>query len=172
MKKEILFEERQRFKQWWLWFVLIGVNGIFIYGVVKQVFLGQQFGNNPMSDGWLMLSTQLSFLLTLFFFHIHLDTQIAKDGIYVRFFPFHLVSFKHYSWDKIEKVYVRKYNPIGEYGGWGIRIGLFGKGRAYNISGNDGIQIEFKNGKRLLIGTQKAEEARKAIENGEWRIEN
>jgi hypothetical protein len=55
------------------------------------------------------------------------------------------------------KCYVRKYNAIAEYGGWGWRLGLFGKGTAYNISGNEGLQLEFINGKKLLIGTQKLE---------------
>jgi hypothetical protein len=64
---------------------------------------------------------------------------------------------KKIAFDDIEKVYVRKYKPIMEYGGWGIRLGLFGKGWAINIAGNKGIQIEFKDSKKrkFLIGTQK-----------------
>jgi hypothetical protein len=39
-----------------------------------------------------------------------------------------------------------------EYGGWGIKYGKMGK--AYNVSGNRGVQLEFTDGKRLLIGSQ------------------
>ncbi|MBX2959059.1 MAG: hypothetical protein KF732_03800 [Flavobacteriales bacterium] len=55
-------------------------------------------------------------------------------------------------------MYVRQYSPLTEYGGWGIRLGLFGKGTAYNVSGNKGLQLEFTNNKKLLIGTNKPNE--------------
>jgi len=60
-------------------------------------------------------------------------------------------------WNEITQSYVRKYNPITEYGGWGLRWGL--KGKAYNMSGNKGIQLVLNGNIRLLIGTNKAEEA-------------
>ena len=53
------------------------------------------------------------------------------------------------------KSYVRQYSPIIEYGGWGLRFGIFGKGTAFNVSGNKGLQLEFINNKKLLIGTNK-----------------
>jgi hypothetical protein len=31
---------------------------------------------------------------------------------------------KHIQWQEIETAHVRNYNPIGEYGGWGIKGGL------------------------------------------------
>jgi len=91
------------------------------------------------------------------FINMRLETQIKKDGVYLKFFPFHL-SFRRYTWDKISKSFVRQYNPIGEYGGWGIRFGFFGKGKAYSVSGNKGLQVEFSDTKRVLIGTNKPDE--------------
>jgi hypothetical protein len=73
------------------------------------------------------------------------------------------LTFKKYSWDKIAKSFVRQYNPIIEYGGWGLRLGLFGKNRAYNISGKEGIQLVFHDHKKLLVGTNKPEEATNAL---------
>lgn len=156
MNEEILFKERQRFTQWWLWLILLGVNGLFLFGVFKQVINGQQFGNNPMSNAALLIATGLTIVLTLLFINFRLDTKIKKDGIYVRFFPFHL-KFKYYSWDKLTKSFVRQYSPLVEYGGWGIRFGLFGKGKAFNVSGDKGLQLEFTNRKKILIGTNKPE---------------
>jgi len=37
------------------------------------------------------------------------------------------------------------------------------KGKAYNVSGNRGVQLELLNGGRILIGSQKPEELVKAI---------
>ncbi len=157
MNNEILFEERQRFKQWWLWLILLGINGLFLFGVIKQVLGGQQFGSKPMSDTGLLIATGLTILLTLLFINFRLDTQIKKDGIYVRFFPFHK-KWKHYTWDSLTKSYIRQYSAIKEYGGWGLRIGLLGKGTAYNVSGDKGLQLEFTTNKKILIGTNRVDE--------------
>ncbi len=162
MINEILFNERQKFKQWWLWIILLTVNGLFVFGIFKQVISRQQFGDKPISDIGLLLIEGLILLLTILFINFRLDTHIKSDGIYLRFFTFHL-SFRHYTWDKISKSFIRQYNPIGEYGGWGLRYGLFGKGRAFNVSGNKGLQLEFTDDKRLLIGTNKPEELIEAL---------
>ncbi|MDH4091745.1 MAG: DUF6141 family protein [Cyclobacteriaceae bacterium] len=157
MDNEILFTERQRFSQWWLWIILIGINGLFLFGVFKQLVLGQQFGSKPMSNMGLLFAWGLTLLLTILFNTFRLDTQIRKDGIYVRFFPVHL-SFRHYAWDKIKKSFIRQYSPIGEYGGWGLRLGIFGSGRAFNVSGDKGLQLEFFDDRKLLIGTAKPDQ--------------
>lgn len=157
MDNEILFAEKQKFRQWWLWVILLAVNGLLLFGVFKQVIGGQQFGDNPMSNTGLLFTAGLTLLLTILFINFRLETQIRKEGIYVKFFPFHL-SFRQYTWNKISKSFVRKYNPISEYGGWGLRLGLFGKGRAFNVSGDKGLQLEFSDNKSLLIGTNKPDE--------------
>ena len=159
---EILFAESQRFKQWWVWLMLLGFNSLFLFGVYKQVLGGHQFGDKPMSNEGLLFATVFNILLTISFYLFRLKTQIKTDGIYVRFFPFHL-SFKHFSWENISKSFVRQYNPLGEYGGWGLRFGLFGKGKAYNVSGDQGLQLVFSDNKKLLIGTQKPEELEETL---------
>ncbi len=158
----ILFSEKQHFKQWWLWLILLSLNILFIYGVYKQVICGEQFGDNPGSNGMLISTCIFSIIISLFIAIIRLDTEVKQDGIYFRFFP---VQFKYrqLKWEELSKTYVRKYNAIAEYGGWGLRIGLFGKGRAYNISGNKGLQIETNDGKKILIGTKKPEELTSAL---------
>jgi hypothetical protein len=151
----ILFNETQRFKQWWIWLIVLVANGTNLF------FIYNQFVNNKISTSnnnlGLIIAGVSSILLTLLFFIIKLDTVIKDDGIYVRFFPVH-IKFKYMPWQNINKCYVRQYSPLKEYGGWGIRVGLFDKGKAYNISGNIGLQIEFKDNKKLLIGTNKPDE--------------
>ena len=156
----LLFSETQKFKQWWIWLLLIGINGTILYGIIQQLFLGQQFGNQPMSDIGLIITGVFMLLLSLLFFLFRLETHIKNDGIYVRFFTLHK-SFRFYSWDTISIFHVRQYSPISEYGGWGIHG--FGKNRAFNVSGNKGLQIEFKNGEKLLIGTDNFEELKRTI---------
>ena len=53
-------------------------------------------------------------------------------------------------------------------GGWGIR--LWTKyGTVYNTKGDKGLAIELQNGKKFLIGTQKATELSKIIEKVDRR---
>lgn len=157
MSNEVLFSEKQKFNQWWLWLILLSLNGLFLYGFFKQVINGEQFGDNPMSNTGLLFATCSIVLLSIFFLNISLQTVIKRDGVYVRFFPFHF-RFRYYAWDKLTKVYVRQYSALKEYGGWGIRYGPSDKGVAYNVSGDKGLQLELSAHDKLLIGTNKSDE--------------
>src|SRR3989337_227461 len=126
MKEEILFAEQQSFKQIWLWALMLPINGLVLFGFISQVFFGKTFGDKPGSDFELGIALMTVSLVTLFLFFLRLETQIKKDGVYYRFFPFHR-KYKKISWDRISKAYVRKYHPLAEYGGWGFRFG-FGSG--------------------------------------------
>ena len=151
------FSESQHFKQTWLWILLSGIDALFIYAASKQLFFGQSFGDKPMSNPQLIVVVSLLLLLTLFFMFLRLDTVIQDDGIYYRFLPFQW-TFQKIPWNRILKASVRQYKPVKEYGGWGFRIGLFGKGRALNVSGNKGLQLIYDNGKKFLLGTQRPQE--------------
>ncbi len=162
MGNDCIFYEKQRFNQFWLWFLFIGMIALFIYGSVSQILYNKPFGSHPVSDGRLLVITVLLLVCALLFRIFKLETQIKKDGIYMRFFPVHF-RFIKFEWEEISEAYIRKYNPVLEYGGWGFRLGLFRKGKAYNISGNRGLQLVMQNGKRILIGTLKPSELEKAI---------
>ncbi len=157
------YKETQRFKQIWIWLLLIAVAattiGIVGYGCYQQLYLGIQFGDNPTGDAALLFT----FILIVFFnaaiiamfAFAKLTTLIDEQGIHYRFFPFHF-KMRTIAWDQIDHYEVIQYKPLIDYGGWGIRYGR-GK-KAYNIRGNKGLQIYMKTGKNLLIGTQKEKE--------------
>jgi len=84
-----------------------------------------------------------------------LKTSATEKGLYYRYMPFQFKTHE-ISWDKVDSAYVREYRPVKEYGGWGFR-GSFKRGKAINLKGDVGVQLVFKDGKRLLIGTQKPE---------------
>lgn len=164
MTTEKLFTERQHFRQIWLWALIIALDGLFIYGFISQVFYGHIFGLRPMSDGQLTFATIAIILMTLLFVFMRLETEIRQDGIYYCFFPFQL-TMKKISWDRISKSFVRQYSPLWEYGGWGLRIGLFGSGWAFNVSGNKGLQLIYDNGRKFLLGTQHPQEIESVLKH-------
>jgi len=156
----LLFSEHQRFRQWWIWLIILAAATPVFYVVWQQMSGVLPEGGQPRSTTELLLSLLPAALMLLLLVTMRLDTQIREDGVYVRFFPFAL-KLKKYGWEDITKAYVRRYAPLKEYGGWGIRFGI--KGKALNVSGNMGLQLELNKGKNLLIGTRKPEEIERVL---------
>ena len=128
------------------------------------VFFTDILGHFEDDDSIGILITAITFLMiSLLFLLSRLETKIDKEGIYVRYLPI-LLKWRFYPWSDIEKAHIREYSPLMEYGGWGFRIGIMGQGNAYMISGKVGLQLEFKNGKKLLIGTKKRSELKEFID--------
>jgi hypothetical protein len=159
MDGTVLFEEVQRvskkpvgdfFKALVVLFlVALGFNLIWQKGTVNQLTMA-------LAAGFLIVA------LIAFFANMKMVTQIRADGIYVRYPPFE-PDFKGYLWTDIEEVYIREFDAVGEYGGWGIRVGFSGvkyggSGKAYIFSGNVGIQIVLSDHSRVLIGTARGDE--------------
>lgn len=159
--QQILFREKQNFRQIWLWVVLLGVASIFWAGFVSQVLLGNSFGNKPASDVQLVVLFLLIGLgFPLFFYRMTMTTVVQPGELQVRFWPFILrpERIPLHTLRNYERI---TYKPIRDYGGWGIRWGM--KGKAYNMSGNEGVLLHFYNQESLLIGSQKAGELFEAI---------
>jgi len=153
----IVFKEEQKFTQWWLWLIFIGIGIIPLYGIYKQLILGEKFGNNPMSDLGLILFCLFIFGIILLFWLMRLSTEIDRYHIKMSFFPF---LKKHIKWSEIKTANIINYGFVG---GWGIRI--FTKyGTVYNIKGNKGLAIELLNGKKMVIGTQNETELKLFLE--------
>lgn len=158
MNSPVLFSERQYFRQWWVWLIIISINGLALFGFIKQVLFGKTFGDKPMSDVGLTIFLVFSLVISAFFIGQHLSTKINEQGVYVKFWPYHK-GWRLYTWEQIADCKLKQYNPIAEYGGWGLRLG------AYNVSGDLGLLLTFKSGKNsLLIGTNKPHEMKAALE--------
>jgi Family of unknown function (DUF6141) len=153
------FKEVQRFKTWWAWLAVGAFNMLFIYAIVQQIFLGTPFGPKPAPDFVLLLVEFFLLLLFIFLISIKLKTRITDTGIYYRFIPF---QFKEIliEWHELKDAYIRAYDSFNEYGGWGIRTGSTKTGKAINTSASSstGLQLQFNDGKLLLIGTRRPEE--------------
>ena len=148
-----MYTETQRFTQWWLWLILIA----------SWIFLISTVVTTPaQSTISYIISFGLGMLLPVLFWQMRLITRITEEGIYVRFIPFHFKE-KFFPWETITASYVRTYSPLKEYGGWGIKYGFNGQGLVYNVAGNVGLQLQFKEGEAILIGTQKGEEIKQVL---------
>lgn len=151
-----IFSEIQRFRQWWLWLIVIVTCIVPIIGIYKQIINDVTFGNNPMSNNTLILSAVISSFIIVLFLLIRLETNITKESIAFRFFPF---VKRNYSFNEIETCKVIDYGFVG---GWGIRYTIK-YGTVYNTNGTKGLFIKLKDGKTTVIGTQKPEELQKIL---------
>ncbi len=147
----MVFEEKQKLSQWWIWIILIGTTLIPVYGIFQQIFLGKPFGNNPMSDVGLIIFLVAMIALDLFCWSITLRTRIDRESIKFELSP--LVK-RDIKWDNVQKAEIVNYGFVG---GFGIRAGSK-YGTVYNASGKMGLALVLKNGTKLCIGTQKEED--------------
>jgi hypothetical protein len=164
----VRFEEQQRFRQPWLWLILVvsaaPVILIFGFGLYQQLVLGKPFGDRPASDASLIFA----FLVTIVVLagtlalmaYARLEVRVDDEAVHIRFRPFHLRG-RRIALGEIAEAKARTYRPLAEYGGWGIRYGF--SGMAYNVSGDEGVQLSLKNGKRILLGSQRSRELEAAI---------
>lgn len=146
------FIETQKVKQLWIIIFLITVN---IFAILNFVQMPLSFGS--------VAPLVVIFIANLVLIALKLNTLISKEGISYQLFPFHLKPLL-ISWNEVASVEVRKYKPLRDYGGWGYRFSIK-NGKAFNVSGNMGLQIILKNGDKILIGTQKPEELETYLKN-------
>ena len=52
---DVTYREVQRFRQPWIWAIVIAISLVSIWGVVQQLVLGEPFGTNPASDGGMLV---------------------------------------------------------------------------------------------------------------------
>jgi len=158
---ELYFREVQQNNQWWLWAVVLIPCAVVAYGAVLQLVFGKPWGDRPMSDAGLSLLVVFLCAVIVWLYKVRLVTEVRAEGVSTQFewlWRPRLVPLA-----TIHSYQVITYRPIADYGGWGLRYGFKG-GMAYTSSGTRGVQLEFDDGERLLIGSQRPEELARAIE--------
>lgn len=144
--------ETQYFRQKWLWGIILMVESI-LFIFIFPVLISAYTDNFTMIQFLFVILIWLFFIVVfpLWIFLIRLDTQVRSGGIFLRF------RYLHINWivlpfSEITKAESITYNPLRDYGGWGIRYGP--KGKAYNVHGNYGVLLTLIDGKKILIGSQ------------------
>lgn len=168
--EKIIYKEEQFFRESFvIWIMIASWLSMFIifgYGFYQQLYLGKPFGDDPSSDQKLLWGGLGSiFVMSLVFalmLYSHLVTEIWTDGIRYKFPPL-IRKTRFIPISEIASVEVGKYRPLGEFGGWGWRRRPLSRKTAYNIVGNKGMRIVFKEGKQIVFGTQKQDELKRAV---------
>jgi len=148
-KMKVLFKETQKFRQLWLWILLLSSSFVPIYLIYKD-----SRENSFSNDHLLTIIIFVSVILLLWF--STLETIITEKYIQVKYFPFVNKTFQ------LNDIKFMKVIDYGFVGGWGIRFWTK-YGTVYNTSGSKGLHIKLATGKSYVIGTQKPEELQRII---------
>jgi hypothetical protein len=168
--RETGFIESQRFDQAWIWLLLSAIAVITIgnltFGMHREFVLGEPFSHGEfLSKGaWLMIwiiGVGATIGPILLLWSARLVIQVGQRGLTVRFAPFHRRP-RNIDFDDVLSVEAVTYSALREHGGWGLRFTRHG--RAYTVKGNRGVRLDFRDGRHLLIGSQRPDELAAAIE--------
>jgi len=156
---ERFFHEEQSFRQRRVRVLLAVPPSILLLLVVWQVVLGHPWGKQPMSNASLIGWTIFLWLVYLRLVLVRLVTELRPHEL--------LVSMRGL-WRKrripvndIKSVEIVKFDPVRDYGGYGIRTTR--QGTAYIAGGNDGVRLQLVSGATVLIGSGRSKELAEAI---------
>jgi len=154
------YREEQRLSQWWVRLLVLVIAGVGWWAFIVQIVMGEPWGTKPAPDWvvWLIFFL-MGIGLPAFLLLAKLVVTVDEEVIRIRWIPF---AWRTVRLADVESATARTYRPLREYGGWGVRWAP-GRGMAWNASGNRGVQLELASGKRLLIGSRRAEELERAI---------
>lgn len=154
------FSEKQYIRIWWIRALIGVITLVMWYGFVQQIFFHIPFGNNPAPD-WAMypMILLIGVMFPWFFFNIYLKTEVFDQRLVIRYFPFIKKTYTH---DDITQADSITFRPIREHGGWGIKYSVNG-GWVYSAYGNTGVEVFFRDGKKIIIGSQRPDELASAI---------
>ena len=167
MKGPIHFKETQKFTQWWLWLIILGpiiLIALKIISSILYVFGGYSSDDSEnLSMSWIsgrislvQILFALFYLLTILFFVLSkLKVVVSNNEIRIC----HFLFFKKViSLNEVVDQRIINYDFVG----YGIRK-TKKYGTIYNVKGKEGVAFSLKNGKKYLIGSQKAEEFLKSV---------
>ncbi len=177
--EKVYFKEVQKFRSIPLFLIVgliyLSILSVLIYAVINHFVVKGTFIDGHTDENGLIISSIFVPLVLVVFGYLllasNLIVEINGNGIKYSFKPLvrkEVLIRK----ENIKSWEVRKYRPIIEYGGWGVKPSRkrrhWNKRRnkvnnAINVRGNIGLQLRMINGNKLLIGTQRAEAMKRAM---------
>jgi hypothetical protein len=146
----VLFHEEQAFRQWHAMLVLAMPPAALIFVTVRHLVWHNPWGTPPVSNGGLLFLAVLLVLVYVRLITVRLVTELRPAEIAVGLRG--LWRKRRISLDQVRTARTVEYDPIRDFGGYGVRSGL--RGQAYIARGNRGVELEVQDGRKVLIGSQ------------------
>ena len=136
---KVVFQEIQRFRQIWIWVLILGIS---TFSIGSLFFLEDKA---PLTLMDLAFPIGMVLLLNVLFLSFTLSTRMEEDSLSYRFFPF--TRWRTFRNEEVQTMELVEWN---------------GDTWSYTTGGKWGILVQTKK-KKILLGTQTPEEAKKAI---------
>lgn len=153
---KILFTESERMDKTWILIPFITTNIITVTVGLFSVIKAKEMTWIEFFIFFSLINIPLLALLIFTKFKVIIGTS----GIAFQLQPFQIKK-KTITWNEVSTASVVKYNPMRDYGGWGLKRGK--KGLAYTISGSYGVYLEMKEGKNIMVGLKNHQAANEII---------
>ena len=153
------FEETQSYRQaaWMLMIVIsssVFIIGLFLYGIYVQLIVGEPWGDKPLTDPGLIMTSVFTFAIVGFMvwliLSIKIELKVFDTEIQFRFFPFQ--GWTVLSPNEIKHYEVKKLGFF-ERGSSGYH-GFLSKHKKFIINGRNALKIKTSDGQSFVIGTQ------------------
>lgn len=164
--KGIIFKEQQRFSNWILWLLLISMAvGVWFWFVASIILsTGVSTGmEESITPAWFVVLVWIivGIVIPLFVFILRFDLQIEDGEIKFQYFPFHIKP-KRLSIKEIQNYKIVRFDPLGDYGGWGIRKKANTIG--YITASGRGVIVLLDGEMQLTFGSDQPKELYLAID--------
>ena len=143
------FREEQRFRESWLWLAIAIPIAIVVWALLTTPA-------TPLSASVIVVLVGVAVGALLGF--ATLETTVTDAAVVVMFHG--IWPTRRIKLDDIAE-YAPMHYTMWDSGGWGVHFGL--AGMTYNVSGNEGIHFQLKDGGRVLVGTQRSGELTAAL---------
>lgn len=166
----ITYSEHQSFRQVsWIWFIIIPVAFLstlgILYGFYQQIILGEPWGNEPMSDGGmiiLMLVVILTQVLVIWFVSsISLSIEITGEEFRYKFFSM-FTRWNVLTPQQITDFHFEKFT-FWKGRGFGYSKNLFKKTVRMIIKPDYILTVRTKDGRTIMMSTHNKEELSRAM---------
>lgn len=165
-----IFVERQRFTNWILWMGLISMAVASWFWFISMILEMTNPSLVPsMSPPWLVLLVWLAVGISLPFiiYLMRFDLRIENDHIIYRYFPFQK-KYQRLPIKNVSNYKIVRYDPLGDYGGWGIRK------RKHNIGfitpSDRGVIVLVDQSTHITFGSEKPKDLYLAINQVHRRL--
>lgn len=154
-----LFHETQSLGRWHTRLVLAMPPAALAFIACRQLVWGHPWGSPPVSNGGLLFLTILLALVYVRLITVRLVTELRPAELVVGMRG--LWRMKRIPLREVDAATVKEYDPVGDFGGYGIRSGR--RGQACIARGNRGVELRLGSGRKIMIGSQHPEQLAKKI---------
>lgn len=156
MKYRAQYEERSGWP-WWLHGLILLCVGAAWGPALPSLLGGGGDGSEAMSFEVAVLCVLLGVAIPAFLYGLfgQLRVRLMQEEVDISWGLSEVVR-KKISYAKIQKAEAVTYRPIGDFMGWGIRMGM-GKKLAWTIRGNRALLLHLEDGTRFYLGSNHPE---------------